>query len=269
MRRDVYSETLKLYGEEHRDTLLEANNYAASLNSLDRFEEAKSLLGKTMPVARRVLGESNETTLRMGWVYAAALYNDTGATLDDLREAVATLAETDRIARRVLSSAHPVARAIEYNLGFARETLRAREVDVSSVCEAVAEMTPIAWREPSPLKLGKDVAEPEVVATEPATQAQRQKRLMEARYLHQSDIPDNPEADGMETFHVDASTVEIPAASLADLERDLREAVARYSNGDAAAKKEVEHLLRALHARRDPEKIKRGAGPCRMSNESK
>ena len=49
----------------------------------------------------------------------------------------------------------------------------------------------------------------------------------------------------------------------------MREAVARYSNGDAAAKKEVEHLLRALHARRDPEKIKRGAGPCRMSNESK
>ena len=82
-------------------------------------------------------------------------------------------------------------------------------------------------------------------------------------------LPDNPEEDGMETFHVDASTVEIPAASLADLERDLREAKARYSNGDAAAKKEVEHLLRALHARRDPEKIKRGAGPCRMSNESK
>ena len=59
--------------------------------------------------------------------------------------------------------------------------------------------------------------------------------------------------------------------SIAGLERDLREAVARYSNlnGDAVAKKEVEHLLRALHARRDPEKIKRGAGPCRMSNESK
>ena len=200
---------------------------------------------------------------------AATRVEDEGATLDDLREAVATLAETDRIARRVLSSTHPVARAIEYNLGFARETLRAREVDVSSVCEAVAEMTPIAWREPPPLKLGEDVAKPEVVATEPATQTQRQKGLMEARYLHQSDIPDNPEEDGMETFHVDASTVEIPAASLADLERDLREAVARYSNGDAAAKKEVEHLLRALHARRDPEKITRDAGPCRMSNESK
>ena len=254
---------------EHEETLSEASNLGHALLYANRFEEARALFRKMMPVARRVLGDSNGTTLRMALNYACGLYEDPAATLDDLREAVATLAETDRIAGRVLGSAHPVAMAIEYNLRGARAELNAREVDVSSVCEAVAEMTPIAWREPPPLKLGEDVAKPEVTATEPATQAQRQKRLMEARYLHQSDIPDNPEEDGMETFHVDASTVEIPAASLADLERDLREAVARYSNGDAAAKKEVEHLLRALHARRDPEKIKRGAGPCRMSNESK
>ena len=53
--------------------------------SLERFEEAKSLLRKTMPVARRVLGESHELTLKMRWIYAAALYRDDGATLDDLR----------------------------------------------------------------------------------------------------------------------------------------------------------------------------------------
>jgi len=50
-------------------------------------------------------------------------------------------------------------------------------------------------------------------------------------------LPDNPEEDGMETFHVDASTVEIPAASLADLERDLREAKARYSNATPRPKR--------------------------------
>ena len=65
-----------------------------------------------------------------------------------------------------------------------------------------------------PLKLGEDVAEPEVVATEPATQASRQKRLMEARYFHARDIPDNPAEDGMETFRVDGTTVEIPAQEL-------------------------------------------------------
>ena len=75
--------------------------------TLKRFEEAKSLLRKTMPVARRVLGESHDLTLRMRWSYAAALYEDNGATLDDLREAVTTLEETTRIARRVLGGAHP------------------------------------------------------------------------------------------------------------------------------------------------------------------
>ena len=34
MRRDVYSERLKRYGEETRDTLIAANNYAGSLGCL-------------------------------------------------------------------------------------------------------------------------------------------------------------------------------------------------------------------------------------------
>ena len=42
------------------------SNYALCLGQLNRFEEAKSLLRKTMPVARRVIGESRmEVTLRM------------------------------------------------------------------------------------------------------------------------------------------------------------------------------------------------------------
>ena len=43
----------------------------------------------------------------MRWNYARALYEDVGATLDDLREAVATLEDTERTARRVLGGAHP------------------------------------------------------------------------------------------------------------------------------------------------------------------
>ena len=62
---------------------------------------------KTVPVARRVLGERHDLTLRMRWHYAMALYKDAGATLDDLREAVATLEDTERTARRVLGGAHP------------------------------------------------------------------------------------------------------------------------------------------------------------------
>ena len=77
-----------------------------------------------------------------------------------------------------------------------------------------AQKPQISWREPSALKLGEDIAEPEVIATEPATQASRQKRLMEARYFHARDIPDNPADDGMETFRIDGTTVEIPAQEL-------------------------------------------------------
>merc|ERR1719359_872695 len=45
---DVYSIRLKLYGEEHEETLKAANNYANCLIDLKRFKEAKSLLRKTL-----------------------------------------------------------------------------------------------------------------------------------------------------------------------------------------------------------------------------
>ncbi len=118
---------MKLSGGEHKDTLLEANNYANLLVRLERFEEAKSLYRKTLPVARRVLGEGHEVTLRMRWIYAKALCNDPGAALDDVREAVATLEDVERIARRVLGGAHPTTSNVENNLRAARAVLAARE----------------------------------------------------------------------------------------------------------------------------------------------
>ncbi|CAH0372092.1 unnamed protein product [Pelagomonas calceolata] len=127
MRRDVYSGYLKLHGEENEHTLISASNYAASVLRVKRLEEAKSVLRKTMPVARRVLGENDETTLRMRWYYAEALYKDNGATLDDLREAVTTMEEIERTARRVFGGANPVTVGIERRLRKARATLAARE----------------------------------------------------------------------------------------------------------------------------------------------
>ena len=126
MRRDVYSGRLKLNGEEHGNTLIAANNYASSLTHLKHFEEAKSLLRKTIPVARRVLGENHESTLRVRWVYARSLYEDPSATLDDLHEAVTTLEETGRIARRVLGSEHPLTMTFGRSERDSRAALRAR-----------------------------------------------------------------------------------------------------------------------------------------------
>ena len=66
----------------------------------------------------------------MRWIYAAALYEDPAATLDDLREAVTTLEETERIARRVLGGAHPLTVDMEKCLRKSRAVLAAREGDL-------------------------------------------------------------------------------------------------------------------------------------------
>ncbi len=143
IERDVYRGYLKLGGQEHEQTLQAANNYADSLIRLRRFEEAKSLLRETMPVARRVLGENHEITLKIRWARARTPFQDPGATLDELREAMTTLAETERIARRVFGGENPFTVGVETFVRNARDTLAAREGDdLSSVCDGVAAMTP-------------------------------------------------------------------------------------------------------------------------------
>jgi hypothetical protein len=127
MRREVYSRTLKLFGEEHSQTLIEANNYASLLKNLKCFEETNLLLRKTIPVTRRILGKGHRLTLKMRWIYAQSLYEDNGATLDSVREAVTTLEDLERIAQRVFGGMHPITEGIEGDLRDARAILRARE----------------------------------------------------------------------------------------------------------------------------------------------
>jgi len=64
IERDVYSGRMKLNGEAHKNTLLAANNYALSLCKQKAYEEAKLLMQKCLPAARRLLGESDEIMLR-------------------------------------------------------------------------------------------------------------------------------------------------------------------------------------------------------------
>ena len=108
-------------------TLTAANNYANSLNELKRYQEARTVLGETVPVARRVAGETHELTLRMRMSYALALYSDDDATLNDVREAMDTFEDTARSSRRVLGSAHPTTGWVEAALRNARAELHTRE----------------------------------------------------------------------------------------------------------------------------------------------
>ena len=80
-----------------------------------------------MPAALRVLGEGHRLTLKMRKIYARALYEDDGATLDELRKAVRTQEEITRISQRVMGSSHPFTAAIEDDLRNSRAALRARE----------------------------------------------------------------------------------------------------------------------------------------------
>ena len=140
MLRDVYSGYLRLYGTDHRDTLREAYNYANTLNGLQRFAEAKALMRRTMPVARRVLGENDNLTLMMRCIYASALYRAEKATLDDVREAVAMFDELARTTRRKLGEAHPLAVMVAQDLQNVQGKLRKHEeledMGFSSLAEA-------------------------------------------------------------------------------------------------------------------------------------
>ena len=127
LEQDVYSGFVKLLGEEHANTLRVANNYAGTLRDQRRYEEAKALLRKTIPVARRVLSENNDVTLKMRWTFGTLLTRSDGATLDDLREAVTTLEDAERTNRRVFGGAHPSTTGIQVALRDARAVLRARE----------------------------------------------------------------------------------------------------------------------------------------------
>ena len=97
-----------------------------SLVTLERLEEAKALINRSLPVARRVLGDSHNLTLEMRWKYAEALCRDTAATHDDLCEAVGTLEDAGQIAQRVLGDAHPITGGIGGDLRRARAALYAR-----------------------------------------------------------------------------------------------------------------------------------------------
>ena len=125
IRRNVYSKTLRIYGEESIETIESVINYAQSLMSHAHFEEPKVLLRKKIPVARRLLGESHDLTIRLRSTYAVALYESPNATPDNLREAIKQLEEAGRITQRVYGGAHPNVAGIECDLQNARAALRA------------------------------------------------------------------------------------------------------------------------------------------------
>ena len=123
MRRDVYSGVLKLYGEEHSETIREANNYAVVLLSLWHHAEAKPILCKAIPNARRTLGAEHDLTLNLRKFYGRCLYQDPSASRGDVAEAIEIFEDVQRRARRVFGAGHPNWRDLPAHLEAAREFL--------------------------------------------------------------------------------------------------------------------------------------------------
>ena len=71
---------------------------------LHRYAEAKALMRKTTPVARRAFGDSHDLALQTRRNYVRTLFRDPSATLDDLRESLEMLEDLERTARRVLAT---------------------------------------------------------------------------------------------------------------------------------------------------------------------
>ena len=116
---------MKLDGDVN-STFRAANNYADSLTHLTRHKEAKTLLRKNIPVARRIFGESDAYTLRLRWLYANCLWDYKNATLDDVAEAVETLESVAKVWKRFMGERHPETAKVLSSLKHAREKLRLR-----------------------------------------------------------------------------------------------------------------------------------------------
>ena len=93
-----------------------------ALLTLQRFEEAKKVLRKVVPVAQRVLGTEHDITLSLREDLSRATL-DGGSSANEKRQALRTLEEVAGVMRRVLGPAHPETLHAQEELGIYRQKL--------------------------------------------------------------------------------------------------------------------------------------------------
>ena len=93
------------------------------VDELQQFDEARAFLRDRIPEATRALGKDHDQTFKLQRMYAQSLYENDGASREDVTEAIATLEDIDRRGTRVYGPAHPQAVATRNRLAEARETL--------------------------------------------------------------------------------------------------------------------------------------------------
>ena len=91
----------------HFLTLVDALNLCQSLVSTERYAEAKAVVLEARPHARRLLGDGNEVTIKLRYVYCQVCCLDFSTRPEEMRLVKAELEDVVRTCRRTLGPAHP------------------------------------------------------------------------------------------------------------------------------------------------------------------
>ena len=126
IERTIYRKQKASYGIENVGTTKAALNLSVTLGNLNRFEEARALAQKTIPVAQRTFGPDHDLTLCLRRNYIQAVYDDPKSSLADLRRAETTLKDVYRRAQRVFGTSHPETAICETMMSKLNETLAER-----------------------------------------------------------------------------------------------------------------------------------------------
>ena len=93
------------------------------MDTLQQFDEAKAFLRDRIPEAVRALGKDHGITFVLQRMYAQCLYQNDGASRDDVTAAIAQLEDLDRRMTRTYGTVHPQTYTTRYFLAEAREKL--------------------------------------------------------------------------------------------------------------------------------------------------
>ena len=96
-----------------------------NMDELQQFDEARAFLRDRIPEATRALGKNHDITFKMQRMYARCLYQNDGASQDDVTAAIAQLEDLDRRMTRIYGASHPQTSATRDRLAEAREKLAA------------------------------------------------------------------------------------------------------------------------------------------------
>ena len=127
MQRDVYSGTLKQYGEEHEDSLISALNLSTALVDTGNYAEARAFMPDQVALTKRVLGSDHIITLDFQGGWARAFFCDEDVPAEQLAEPAAALEKALKIAQRVLGPEHPSTGIYRGELAFARQQIALRQ----------------------------------------------------------------------------------------------------------------------------------------------